>query len=169
MPGVVAKADRLGQVLVQSQSTRDDAGDPGRLERVRDPRSVVVAGWVDEDLRLPFQTTEGLRVHDPVSVALKRSADPALLLLPQPPTRLVGAYGERREQLVLGCANARLEGIGDSSGEVGHAPSVVATQDCAGGGSSSDSCSRKSSCTSFQSPSCSRTINCWILGVITRR
>ena len=50
-----------------------------------------------------------------------------------------------------------------------HASSVVAAQDYAGGGSSSDSYSRKSSCTSLQSPSCRRAISCSILGVITSR
>ena len=169
MTGVVPEPDRLGQVLVEPQRTRDHAGDPGRLERVRDPRAVVVAGGVDEDLRLPLQPPERLRVHDPVAVALERRPDPALHLLPQPAAGLVGADGERREELVLGRTNTSLEGVGDSSGEVGHASSVVAAQDCAGGGSSSDSYSRKSSCTSLQSPSCTRAISCSILGVITRR
>ena len=97
MPHVVPEPDRLGQVLVQPQRPRDDAGDPGRLERVRDPRSVVVAGRVDEDLRLPLQAPERLRVHDPVAVALERRPDAALVLLAQPPARLVRADGERRE------------------------------------------------------------------------
>ena len=166
---VVPEPDRLGQILVQSQRARHDARDPGRLEGVRDPRPVVVAGRVDEDLRLALQASERLRVHDPVPVALERRPDPALLFLAQPSARLVGTDRQRRKQLLLGRANASLEGVGDSSGEVWHAPSVVAAQDCAGGGSSSDSCSRKSSCTSFQSPSCSRVINCSILGVITSR
>ena len=77
---VVAEPDRLGQILVQPQRARDDAGDPRRLERVRDPRAVVVAGGVDEDLRLALQPPERLRVDDPVAVALERRPDPALLL-----------------------------------------------------------------------------------------
>src|SRR4029078_12423982 len=127
------------------------------------------AGRVEENLRLALQATERLRVHDPVPVSLEPRPDPALLFLPQPSARLVGADCERREQFLLGRANARLEGIGDSSGEVWHAPSVVAAQDHAGGGSSSDSCSPERSCTSVQSPSCSRAISCSILGVITSR
>ena len=57
----------------------------GRLEGVRDSRPVVVAGRVDEDLRLALQASERLRVHDPVPVALERRPDPALLFLAQPP------------------------------------------------------------------------------------
>ena len=82
MSRVVAEPDRLGQILVQPQRARDDTGDPGRLERVRHSRPVVVAGGVDEDLRLPLEAPERLRVDDPVAVALKRRPDPARVLVP---------------------------------------------------------------------------------------
>ena len=49
---VVPEPDRLDEILVQAQGARHDPGDPGRLEGVRHPRAVVVAGRVDEDLRL---------------------------------------------------------------------------------------------------------------------
>ena len=78
---VVAEPDRLGQVLVQPQRARDDAGDAGRLERVRHARAVVVAGGVDEDLRLALQPAERLRVEDAVAVALERRPDEALGLV----------------------------------------------------------------------------------------
>ena len=74
MAHVVAEPDRLDEVLVQPQRPRDDAGDPGRLERVRHARAVVVAGRVDEDLRLALQAAERLRVEDAVAVALERRA-----------------------------------------------------------------------------------------------
>jgi hypothetical protein len=76
---VVPEPDRLGQILVQTQRTGDTAGDPGRLERVRHARPEVVAGGVDEDLRLPLETPERLRVQDPVAVALKRRAQAAFV------------------------------------------------------------------------------------------
>ena len=43
MAEVVAEADRLGEVLVERQRPRDGARDRGHLERVREPRAVVVA------------------------------------------------------------------------------------------------------------------------------
>jgi hypothetical protein len=92
---VVPEADRLRQVLVQAQRARDHARDPRRLERVRHARSVVVAGRVDEDLRLLLEPAEGLRVEDPIAVALERCAQAALLLGSRPAARLVGAHGER--------------------------------------------------------------------------
>ena len=78
--GVVAEPDRLDEILVQPERTGDDAGDPGRLERVGHPGPVVVAGRVDEDLRLALQAPERLGMDDPVAVALERRADAALLL-----------------------------------------------------------------------------------------
>ena len=73
--GVVPEADRLDEVLVQPQRPRDDARDRGRLERVGHPRAVVVALGVDEDLCLPLQAPERLRVDEAVAIALKRRSD----------------------------------------------------------------------------------------------
>ena len=83
MPHVVAEPDRLDEVFVESQCTRDDARDRGRLERVRHPRAVVVAGRIDEDLRLALQAPKGLRMQDPVAIALERGAQTAIVLAPR--------------------------------------------------------------------------------------
>ncbi len=95
MPHVVAEADRLGEILVQPQRPRHDARDARRLEGVGDAGAVVVSRRVDEDLRLPFQAPERLRVDDPVAVALKRRADAAFFLGPLAAASLVGADGVR--------------------------------------------------------------------------
>ncbi len=60
MAEVVAQPDRLGQVLVQAQRPRDGARDAAGLERVREPRAVVVALGVDEHLRLVLEPAEAL-------------------------------------------------------------------------------------------------------------
>ena len=120
VPEVVAEPDRLDEVLVQPQRPRHPARDPAGLERVRQPRAVVVAGGVDEDLRLVHQPPERLGVHDPVAVALERRAQQARLLLARAPARLVGAHGERRKPPLLVLANARLEGIRSPSGKLRH-------------------------------------------------
>jgi hypothetical protein len=60
-------------------------------------------------------------MDDPVAVTLERRAQPALLLLVGgAPTRLVGAYGERREPALLLLADASLELIGHASSDVRH-------------------------------------------------
>ena len=72
---VVAEPDRLGQVLVEAERAGDRAGDPAGLQRVGEAGPVVVALGGDEDLRLVLEAAEGLRVDDPVAVALEGGAD----------------------------------------------------------------------------------------------
>src|SRR5262249_33565248 len=58
MADVVAERDRLDERLVQSQRPADRARDLRDLERVGHARAVVVAGAVDEDLRLVIEAAE---------------------------------------------------------------------------------------------------------------
>src|SRR5262249_2418550 len=120
MAEVVAESDRLGQVLVQPQRPRDRTGDAGRLERMREPRPVVIATRVDEDLRLVLESSEGLGVNDAVAVALKRSPEAAFLVVVQASARLVAADRERREPGLLLVSDPRREGVRNSPGELGH-------------------------------------------------
>ena len=98
---VVPETDRLDEILVEPERTRDDARDRGRLERVGHPGAVVVAFRVDEDLRLSLQPPERLRVDEAITVALERRADAARRLGLRPAPRLERAHGERRERLLL--------------------------------------------------------------------
>ena len=120
MAEVVPEPDRLGEILVQLQRAGDYARDAARFERVRHARAVMVAGRVDEDLRLPLQAAERLRVEDAVAVALKRRADAAFVLRPLASARLVGAHGERREGVLFQLARARGKGVANSPGKFGH-------------------------------------------------
>ncbi len=105
---VVPEPDRLDEILVQPERPRDDARDRRRLERVGHPRAVVVALGVDEDLRLPLQPPERLRVDDAVAIALELRADLAWLLGKLAPARLEGAHRVRR-QLLLARSDDLLE------------------------------------------------------------
>ncbi len=120
MPEVVAESDRLGQVLVQSQRARDRARDRRDLERVRQPRAVMVALGRDEHLRLVREPAKRLAVHDPVAIALKRGAQRAVLLLARA-LRRVGARRERGERVILLSADTRRECGGDGAGTGGDA------------------------------------------------
>jgi hypothetical protein len=86
---VVAERDGLGQVLVEAQRPRNGPRDHAGLERVRQPGPVVVALGRDEDLRLVLEPPEGLRVDDPVAVALEGRPD-GRILLGRPADRGVG-------------------------------------------------------------------------------
>ena len=57
---IVAERDRLGQLLVQPQHLGDAARDLRHLERVGQPRAVVIALGREEDLRLVLQPAERL-------------------------------------------------------------------------------------------------------------
>ena len=116
---VVAEADRLDQVLVQTKRARDAAGDAGRLERVGQAGAVVVALGGDEDLGLVHETAEGLRVDDAVAVALKWRAEAARRLVAGAPAGLVRADGELGEGVPLLFADSRLEALCDRVGACG--------------------------------------------------
>ena len=88
MAEVVAEPDRLDQVLVEPQRAGDGARHLGDLERVGQPGPVVVAARRDEHLGLVLEAAERLAVDDPVAVALKRRAQPAVGLGAEPPGRV---------------------------------------------------------------------------------
>jgi hypothetical protein len=85
---VVAEPDRLGQILVERQCPRNGARDLGDLQRVGQPRAVMVALGRDEDLRLVLEAPERLGVRDAVAVALQRRAQTAVGLGDPTPGRI---------------------------------------------------------------------------------
>ena len=123
---VVPEPDRLREVLVQPQRPRDRARDLRRLQRVGEPRAVVVALGRHEHLRLVLEPPERLAVHDPVAVALERRAQTPQSSSGARAIRGIGAGGERREPLGLPRLLARGEGVGrgrsrsDSAKRGGH-------------------------------------------------
>ena len=106
---VVPQPDRLREVLVEPQRPGHRARDLRRLQRVGEPRAVVVALRRHEDLGLVLEPPERLAVDDPVAVALERRAQRALLLRPRALGR-IGAPGERRERGFLPRGDAVREG-----------------------------------------------------------
>src|SRR5581483_5561917 len=68
---------------------------------------------------------EGLRMDDPVAVALKRRAQAARLLGTRAAPGLVRADGKRRQPPLLLLPHRSLEGVGNASCNLGHAASVL--------------------------------------------
>src|SRR5262249_52342795 len=97
---VVAEAQALHQLLVEPQRPRHRAPDLRRLEAVREPRAVVVALVVDEDLRLVLEAPERRAVDHAVAVALVARAQGMLGLgMEAPPA--VGALHAVGRQVAL--------------------------------------------------------------------
>ena len=71
VPEIVSERDRLGEVLVESEGTRDGARDLSDLERVGQAGAVVVAFRGEEDLGLVREAPERFGVEDLVAVALE--------------------------------------------------------------------------------------------------
>ena len=106
---VVTERDRFGQLFVQPQDFGDRARDLRHLERVRQPRAVVIAGRREEHLRLVLQPAERLAVDDAIAIALERRPHFVFGLRTKTAAR-VGALGRlRREDVAL----ARFELLAD--------------------------------------------------------
>ena len=69
MAEIVSERQRLGKIFVEAECARQRAGDLRDFERMREPRTVVVAFVIDEHLRLVGQPPECGGVDDPVAVA----------------------------------------------------------------------------------------------------
>src|SRR3954453_5028772 len=81
---IMRQRQRLGEVLVEAESARDGAGDLRDFDTVGQPRAVMVALVIDEDLSLVLEAPERGRMNYAIAVALKRRAQLALRLLVQP-------------------------------------------------------------------------------------
>ena len=68
---VVAERDRLGEVVVNFERTRERPGDLSDLDRVGEPGAKVIALVMDEHLGFVREAAEGGRMDDPVAVALE--------------------------------------------------------------------------------------------------
>src|SRR5450432_2187008 len=70
MAEVMRERDGFRQVHVELQRAGDVARDGGDFNRVREARAQMVAGAVEENLRLVFEPAESARMDDAVAVAL---------------------------------------------------------------------------------------------------
>ena len=71
----MCQRDGFTKFFVQSQTFADGARNLRNFNAVRQPRTVVFALVIGENLRFAVQPAESRRVNQPVSVALKRRTD----------------------------------------------------------------------------------------------
>ena len=74
MAEIVGERQRLGQILVEAERAGERARDLGHLERMGEPRAVMVAFVEHEDLGLVLEAAERGRMDDAVAVAAERAA-----------------------------------------------------------------------------------------------
>ena len=70
VPKVVSKADRLGEVLVDSQCAGNISRNGGDFHRVCEPCAQVVAAAAQENLSLAVEPPKGPGMDDSIAVAL---------------------------------------------------------------------------------------------------
>src|SRR5206468_3864269 len=101
VPQIVAERDGFRQLLVQPQDLRDRPRDLRYLERVREPRPIMVSGRREKHLRLVLQPAERLAMDDAIAVALKRWPDVVFDLGTKAPARIGAFRGLPRQDVAL--------------------------------------------------------------------
>jgi hypothetical protein len=121
MSKVVGEPDRLGEILIETQSARYVARYLGHFEDVAQTGGVVIAGGGNEHLRLASQAPERVAMNDPVPVALVTRPDRGLFLgaLASRATAAVG--GVRRQDSIFRRLNPLSYGTGPGIRQV-HKP-----------------------------------------------
>ena len=102
VPEVVGQRQRLGEILIEAERTRQRTRDLGHLDRMGQARAVMVAFMRDEDLRLVLEPTEGGRMDDAVAIALELPARGRGRLADQAPAAPAGAAGIGRAPALSG-------------------------------------------------------------------
>src|SRR5581483_887666 len=87
--------ERLGEVLVEPEGTRERTGDLRHLEAMGEARAVVIALVIDEYLGFVVQPAEGGTMQDAIPVAPERRAGRARRLVIKPPAALERIGGIR--------------------------------------------------------------------------
>src|SRR3954471_4597657 len=71
VPEIVGECNCFRQIFIQRKRPCDGAADRRDFDGMGQPRPKMIAGAIEKDLRLVFQTTEGTRMNDPRAIALK--------------------------------------------------------------------------------------------------
>lgn len=100
MSEIVRERDALGQILIEPQRPREVSADLCDLHRVREAGAEMVSFTRRENLRFALESSECLRVKDPIAIALERKAHRVLPLGVHPAERAFVRDGEGGEELI---------------------------------------------------------------------
>ncbi len=94
MAEIMRQRQRLGEILVEAELAGDGAGDLRHLQRMGQPRPVVVALVINEDLRLVLEAAERGGMDNAVAIAPEIAAIPARRLITDPPRLRSGSQAK---------------------------------------------------------------------------
>ena len=97
----MAERDCFRQLLVQPKDLRNRARDLRNLERVRQPRAMVIVGLVDQNLRLVHQPAKGGAMDDAIPIARIERAKRMRFFRMASAATVPGAHGVWREDFIL--------------------------------------------------------------------
>jgi hypothetical protein len=95
MAKIMRKRKRLGQILIQTKRAGHGAGDLRNFEAMSEPRPIMIAFVINEDLRFVSQSAKGRGMKNAVAVALEGCSRGTLRLWKEPPAREAGINGVR--------------------------------------------------------------------------
>ena len=98
MSQIVPQRDGFREVLVEGKSAGDGTGNLRNVQRVGQPRDVVIPLGRKKYLRFVFQAFEGVAVDETVAVALKIRTEFARRFLSRAAFRLVRLLGLGRKK-----------------------------------------------------------------------
>ena len=93
VPQIVPQSDGLHQIFIELQRLGDRPGRLAHLQRVCQPRPVMVTLRRKKHLCLVFQPAKRLAVNDPVPVPLKNRPDITLFFRLDPPSGIHAEHG----------------------------------------------------------------------------
>jgi hypothetical protein len=97
MPDVVREGERLRQILIQAEHTRDRPRNLRHFDRVRETIPKVIVKTGRENLRLVFQPAESTCVDNAITIPLEVITVGMTELGKPPPTALLDRKPEMRE------------------------------------------------------------------------
>src|SRR6185503_12620700 len=96
MAQIMSQGNCLGQVFIQGESARNCPADRSYFDRMSQPGPQMIAGAIQENLRLIFQSPKRARVDDARPVPLKFGPERVARLGVLPPSGFAGFLSERR-------------------------------------------------------------------------
>ena len=75
VPEIVSKRDGFGKMIIKTKRTGNRSRDLGGLHRMRQPRSIVVALAIHEDLSFVLESSKGLGMDNAIAIPFETETE----------------------------------------------------------------------------------------------